>query len=244
MLVWGVRPLFKSLSVVVPCLDEESNLEEFDSSFFPYFDQFSIEKEFIFIDDGSKDKTRSIIRGFSKRHENIITIDHDFPLGLGKSLRDAFAKASGEAIVVFDADLTFHPKDLYKLVENYKPGIDCVSGSPILGSMNDVSFFRKFLSVSVNKIYQLLLTQNISAVSSIFRVYRTSRIKEMNLVSVSFDINAEIFFQLLKKKARIVEVPVALGKRTKGRSKINFLKEIINHLKMFIKIIYWRLGFN
>jgi hypothetical protein len=56
----------------------------------------------------------------------------------------------------------------------------------------------------------------------------------------SFDINAEILFKMIRAGARIIEVPATLGIRTEGVSKINVIREITNHLRMFVKVLLWR----
>jgi dolichol-phosphate mannosyltransferase len=108
--------------------------------------------------------------------------------------------------------------------------------------MRSVSLWRRVLSHGVNMIYKGLLGISFTSTSSLFRLYRTAALKKLDLKSVNFDINAEILLKILKNGGRAVEVPVTLTVRRYGQSKINTLREIKNHLKIFTAIFRWRTG--
>jgi hypothetical protein len=138
-----------------------------------------------------------------------------------------------------DADLTFRPIDVAKLIQQYrKTPADCISGSPYLekGLMEEVTPIRLLMSKSVNLLYRLLLGYHITCVSPIFRLYKTETLKNMHITSNNFEINAEIISKLLISKKQVVEVPVPLLKRRYGSSKINMGKEIKNYLLLLFKI--------
>ncbi|MCB4755593.1 MAG: glycosyltransferase family 2 protein [Elusimicrobia bacterium] len=230
------------LSVVIPCYNEETNIPRFQKELLDTFSQFNFQKEFIFIDDGSTDRTAELLAGIVKTNPQARLIRHESNRGLGAALQTGIAQAQGDALLTIDADLTFHPGQFPLLLQAYQPGIDCVMGSPIKGQLEGVSPVRKLLSLGVNKIYGILLGIPLTSMSSIFRLYRTAPLKELPLTSRAFDINAEIVFRLLERKRPIDEVAAVLTQRKGGSSKIRISREIRNHLRMFIKIIAWRLS--
>lgn len=202
--------------------------------------KLDIPLELVLVDDGSSDKTAEEIRKLQKAIPNVVGAFHHENRGLGAGLRTGFSLASGDAVLTLDADLTFAPSEVPILIQAYDAYTDMVMGSPLLGHMKNVRFVRKLLSRSVNRCYQLLFQKKISSASSIFRLYRAQTLKALSLEADSFDINAEILFKMIRSGARIAEVPVTLGVRTIGESKINVAREIKNHFRMFFKVAVWR----
>jgi dolichol-phosphate mannosyltransferase len=138
-----------------------------------------------------------------------------------------------------DADLTFRPVDVGKLLEKYREtGADCISGSPYLekGLMEEVTPFRLLMSRTINFLYRVLLGGGITCVSPIFRLYRRSVLDTLKISSRNFEINAEIISKLLINGNSVVEVPVPLLKRKYGDSKINVKKEVKNYILLLYRI--------
>ena len=232
----------KKISVIVPCYNEEENLRRLFPDLLPRLRGLGCELELVLVDDGSKDGTFHAMGDLVKKHPFIKIFRHSKNLGLGATLRTGFSLASGDAVVTLDSDMTFHPDEIPRLLAAYGPRVDCVMGSAFTGRMQGVHPVRRLLSWGVNWIYGRLLGKNFTAVSAVFRLYRASALKALKLQSNSFDINAEILYKLLASGAGVVEVPVTLGRRAYGVSKINVQREIRNHLKMFFRIMKWKLG--
>lgn len=232
----------KLLSVVIPCYNEEENLDRFPEEVFDVLRPLAGGLEIVLVDDGSRDGTFKKMGELGKQYPFVKIFRHTKNLGLGAALRTGFSLCSGDAIVTLDSDLTFHPDDVEVLLEAYGQDVDCVIGSPFIGKMEDVHPVRHFMSWSVNRLYRLLLKRNLTSISGIFRIYRAAKLKKLRLVSTAFDINVEILVKLLLSGAGVVEVPVTLGRRIHGVSKINTPREILNHLKMFLRIGAWKIG--
>ena len=230
----------RELSVVVPCCNEIGNLSRYPDELFGELSRLSIPTQVVFVDDGSTDGTPSGLERFASR-PGVTILRHERNRGLGAALRTGFSACAGDAIVALDADLTFHPKEIPALLSAYTSGVDIVIGSPFRGRMAGVHPVRRALSASVNGIYRFLLGAHITATSSIFRLYRTEALQRLSLVSEGFDINAEILVKTLRGGGRVVEVPVTLGRRTAGVSKINVRREIRNHLRMLARIALWKI---
>ena len=208
---------------------------------FPVLSSFPFSCELLLIDDGSTDATASLLADLAARHPSVTLVRHLMNQGLGASLRSGFEHAKGDAALTLDADLTFHPRQAELLINAFDPSVDAVLGSPLKGKMEGVSAFRTLLSHGVNLIYGLLFGKSITSASSLFRLYRMSKIKQLDLKSDSFDINAEILFKILRSGGLVREVGVVLTERQYGQSKIRFFREIVNHLRMFMRILSWRL---
>ncbi len=193
------------------------------------------------MDDGSRDSTYPSLTALQHQNPSLVVIHHPDNQGLGAALRTGFNRATGDAVLTLDGDLTFHPRQFPALLKAYEEGADCVLGSPLKGHLENVSLLRSALSHAVNFIYGILLGRPVTSASSIFRLYRATILKALPLESVSFDINAEILFHFIQRGKVVREVPATLTVRTQGVSKINFSREIFNHLKMFARIIGWRM---
>jgi len=235
--------LINKLSIITPCFQEKENIQRFKTEIIEFFDDFPFSKEFIFVNDGSTDGSAEILDVIAHQDPRVQVVHHKRNRGLGASVISGIAQVTGDAVLTLDADLTFHPSDFPKLVAVYAADVGCVMGSPLKGHLGGIHPIRKFMSVAVNKIYEILLGIPVTSTSSLFRLYRSDDLKRLNLTSQSFQINAEILLKLLKIKTKIKEVPVTLTQRKFGYSKINVAREIKNHIIMLTKTLGWRLGF-
>jgi glycosyltransferase involved in cell wall biosynthesis len=231
------------ISIIFPLYNERDNVIHYPADLFPIIDDISQKTgeqfEFIFVDDGSRDDTVEQVKALIRNRPDIKLLVHQKNSGMGTAIKTGLASSRGEFIITMDADLTFRPVDVEKLInKNRETNADCIAGSPYLekGLMEEVTPFRLLLSKSVNFLYRLLLGSRISCVSPIFRLYRRSVLTEMNISSRNFEINAEIISKLLISGKTVVEVPVPLLKRKYGESNINITKEAKNYLLLLYRI--------
>ncbi|MGH7773276.1 MAG: glycosyltransferase family 2 protein [Candidatus Binatia bacterium] len=231
------------LTIILPCYNEEKNISHIRKKLFEVLDTLDCDYEVIIVDDGSEDNTLDEINHLMKCKGKIKLYQHVSNRGMGAAIRTAIPHSTGDVTITMDSDLTFHPKLIPELLDRFKEGdVDCVIGSPALHNYDKtIPLYRIFLSRGLNTIYSICLGKNLTAVSPIFRLYKTEQLKELNLQSNKFEINAEIVAKLLMKKKRIVEIPAKLTVRQYGESKLDNFKEIRNHLKLLAKIIYWRI---
>lgn len=235
------------ISVVIPCYNEEGNVARYETELLRELDLSKNPYEIIFVDDGSVDNTYLELEKLVKKYPNRLRmVQHEKNKGMACAIVSGINKARGEMLVTLDADLTFHPKDISKLLNVFsEEKADVVIGSHVLGGTQGIAPYRVFLSRCCNFLYGILLGKNITAVSPIFRLYNTFHLKQLNLNprpkrQGGFDINAEILFRFLQQKKKVVEVPVMLGTRISGVSKMNSLKATAMHLRMLSKIFFWR----
>lgn len=232
------------LTVVLPCYNEEENIARIPEILVPELLKLGCNYEIILVDDGSKDRSAEVAGSLNVPELRIMR--HEKNKGIGAAIKTAIREATGDLIVTLDTDFTFHPKYIKDLIDRFKNGdVDFVIGSPRLARYGeDIQKYRVFISVAANMVYSALLGRRVTAVSPIFRLYRTSQLKELQIETDGFDISVEILFRLILAGRKFAEVPTPLGLRQFGVSKLNYKKEIFRHLHLIRKIVFWRLRSN
>ena len=229
------------LTIVVPAWNEADNLRRYPSELLPVLEALGTPYEVVIVDDRSTDDSRRVAEAMGPA---VRVVSHEHNRGLGAAIRTGFAAARGELVVTLDADLTFSPELIGRLLERFHRGdVDVVTGSPKLaGYGEEIPSYRIVISRLATLVYSTILGTWVTAVSPIFRLYRRDDLHELDLRSVGFDINAEILFGLLKNGKRLAEIPAPLTQRIHGQSRLNYRKEIVRHLRLSGRMAAWRLG--
>lgn len=217
------------LSVVVPCKNEEENVARFERELFPSLESLG-PWEVVAVDDGSTDGTRKAFEDLKGGAPRLV-LASSAGRGIGAALRAGFSAASGDWIATLDADLTFDPKDIARLVAKQKEtGADLVAGSPFLeaGAFGS-SWRRRLPSLLVNAFYRGLVDRALTSYTPILRLYRASALRSLNLRCDGFPINAEIAAGFVGRGLRVAEVPCRLTTRTAGASKMRSWKALRDH---------------
>jgi len=230
------------ISVVIPCFNEERNVARFNSELFPELDALGIDYEVVAIDDGSTDGTARLLSSLRERGQRIKIFSHIKNMGLGAAVRTGIRNASGDLLVTLDADLTFHPRYIRLLIARFYEGnVDCVIGSPALfGYDKSIPAYRRFVSWAGGRIFNLAFGRRVSSPTSIFRLYKTCQLREMDLQTDGFGINAEILALLFHCNRTVAEVAVPLTVRLYGKSNLNYAKEIQRQMLLAARIWRWR----
>ena len=232
------------ISILIPIHNEEEMLTKYLTRLYPAIDyykrQLSEEVEVVLIDDGSTDASWGMIKFLSDTRTDTIGVYHTLNRGMGAALKSGIKASHGKLLVFLDADLTFRPGDIELLLaEYYRHPVNCVSGSPYLkpGLLDEVMLHRLFLSQCVNWMYRVLLREDITSISPIFRLYERGVFDKLDVKSNDFEFNSEVLVKMLLSNMTITEVPVALHLRISGKSKASIPKSIRNHLGILCKII-------
>ncbi len=195
------------LSVIVPVYNERPYIEEVIRR----VRSVSLEKEIIIVDDGSTDGTREVLSKL-EAEDGLQVLYHPVNRGKGAAIRTALANATGDLVVIQDADLEYDPEDYTDLIAPFVKGMcDVVYGTRLVrGKAQRVHLFwhymgNKFLTFVTNILYNATL----SDMETGYKVFRTDLLKSLKLESNRFDIEPELTAKVLKRRCRVFEVPIA-----------------------------------
>lgn len=210
------------ISIIIPCFNEENTIERIVNKILALKD---LNFEIILVDDYSIDSTRNIIETKLKEKINHILLNKK-NYGKGYSIRRGINRATGDVIIIQDADLEYDPNDYNKLLEPFKLGIaDAVYGSRFIGSeQKRVLYFwhtigNKFLTLISNIFTNL----NLTDMEVGYKAFKSEVIKNINLKENRFGFEPEITAKIAKKDLRIYEVGISyLGRKYADGKKITW----------------------
>jgi glycosyltransferase involved in cell wall biosynthesis len=221
------------LSVLIPCYNEidtvgeivararavEINLRVRDGRFhLPVAPDGTvalvIEKEIIIVDDGSMDGTRAALAGLAELPDVFIYV-HERNMGKGAAVRTAIEKATGEIMLVQDADLEYDPRDYPALLQPIVEGrSQVVYGSRFLGGPRKTMFFSHMLGNKLLTLFTNILFDTIlSDMETCYKVFTRQVAEQLYLKSHGWGFDPEITAKILKRGYRIYEVPISYNGR-------------------------------
>lgn len=217
------------LSVVVPVYNEKNTIAEIIRR----VQSVNLAEEIIVVDDGSSDGTAEIVKGIP----GIRVFSHAKNRGKGAAVRTGIEAAQGDLILIQDADLEYDPRDIPALIKPIEEGLaDVVYGSRFLGGPRRPTMFwhmvaNKLLTFLTNILYNNILTDMETG----YKLFRREVLKEIRINSNNFDFEPEITAKLLKRKARIFEVPILFNPRDYSDGKKIGLKDAFEALWALLK---------
>ena len=206
------------LSVIIPVYNEAPHLAAFVERLMT--SPCPIEREFVFVDDGSRDESYSILEQMSKRIP--IRVHRQEPnQGKGAAVRRGIREASGEFIMIQDADFEYDPNEvpalLKPLLENQA---DVVYGSRFLQSRHPAprtnSYYANRLLTWLSNLFSGL---HLTDVETCYKIFRADLLQRMNLTSERFGIEIELTAYVGKTSARFCESPISYKPRTHAQGK-------------------------
>jgi glycosyltransferase involved in cell wall biosynthesis len=178
-----------------------------------------VEKEIVVVNDGSWDGTREVLEAVAK--DPALVIYHS-PVNFGKgaALRIGFTLATGDIILIQDADLEMDPGEYPRLlVPLFRGECDVVYGSRFLGGGVKGSLPNYVANLLLSLFTSFLYGARVSDMETCYKVFRASTLREIRLRSLGFEFEPEITAKLMKRGCRIVEVPVSYRPRTRTAGK-------------------------
>lgn len=165
--------------------------------------------------------------------------------GFGGAYVKGIAEATGDKLLFLDSDGSHDPSYIPAMYKKYNEGYDVVIGSRYAkgGSSNDKKS-SQVMSHILNFVFRIVLGLNIKDLSTNFRIYKASLVKDVNLRSVNYDVLEEIFLLMKKKlgktKLKYAEIPILFNKRIYGESKRRLLPFIISYIKTIFRLLAMR----
>ena len=208
-----------TVSIVIPAYNEASTVERL----LLRVAAVPISKEVIVVDDGSTDGTRELLPELKERGLIDRLLFHERNRGKGASLRTGFDRATGDVVVVQDADLEYDPVEIVRLIEPIAEGrADAVYGSRFLGRERSTrplldwhTLGNQFLTLLSNLVTGLRVTD----METCQKMIRTDLLQSLPLTADRFGIEPEITARLAQARARVAELPISYTGRSYAEGK-------------------------
>ena len=215
------------LSIIIPVFNEEKTI----SDVLKKIDELSlgkVSKEVVIVDDGSKDATVEKIKGFFKKHspKGFSLYQHKENKGKGAAIKTAIEKATGDYVIIQDADLEYDPQDIVRLLSGIKNGNEVIYGTrlkrlPHFAKEEKTGRFmmhylgNKFLSLVTSLLYGQWLTD----METCYKLFPKKSALKMNIRARGFEFEPEITAKLIKAGFKIHEMPITTKPRgyTEGK---------------------------
>lgn len=219
-----------TLSIIIPVYNEALTIKQIIEK----INSLPIDKEIIVIDDGSSDGTDKALRSFNNK--DIKVIYHTSNRGKGSAVITGLTQATGEFIIIQDADLEYDPQDYFKLIENIKrDSSDIVLGARFMKGYKG-QFIHKLGNRFLTSLLNLMFGVRLNDCFTCYKLLRRQSLANLNLSARGFDIEIEIIAKAIKNKLRINEVPItyqprsyAEGKKIRCRDGLNAALSIIKY---------------
>jgi len=229
------------VTIIIPCYNEESSLPYLTKA----LDELCLESkekydlEFIFVDDNSTDGTYIYLQSKFGSNKDCWIIQHDKNRGVASAIRTGLSAAKTDIVCSIDADCSYDPMALLKMIPLLEDGVDMVTASPYHpnGFVFGVPKWRLLLSKSLSKIYHFLLRNKLSTYTSCFRVYRQSSSLKNDTKYGDFRGIIELVTLMDITGGVIKEFPTTLQSRIFGYSKMKIFQTIIGHIILFANVV-------
>jgi glycosyltransferase involved in cell wall biosynthesis len=206
------------LSVIVPVYNEERQLEAVVEALLR--SPCPVEREWLFVDDCSTDKSPEILSDLARRH-GLRVIRQERNLGKGAAVSRGVAESTGDFVVIQDADFEYDPADIPVLLEPLLSGkADVVYGSRFRKDAHQVHrTYHYFVNRLLTALSNLLSGIYLSDMETCYKLFRSDLVKSMCLRSQRFGIEIELTAYVAKTRARVFELPIHYYPRTRLQGK-------------------------
>ena len=217
----------KKISLIIPTMNEVLNIKEV----FPYIPDFI--DEIVVVDGNSTDGTIEEILKYKKDAKIFI----EKPAGKGAAMDIGFKNATGDLLVMMDADGSNRPDELFSLLEPVLDGYDVAKGSRFLkgGGSEDFTLFRKIGNNIFVTMVNTMFGANYTDLCYGFRAFKREALDKIDCKTKGFEIETEQSILLKKAGVKIKEVPSFEVKRKNGYSNLNAFRDGFKILKVIMK---------
>lgn len=205
--------------------------------------EVELEREVVVVDDGSTDGTRDLLRAFEGQPD-VVVVFHERNQGKGAAVRTGLEHATGDILIVQDADLEYDPRDYPLLLQPILEGrAQAVYGSRFRGGPTKAMFFwhmvgNRFLTLVTNILYDTILTDMETG----YKMFTREVARQLRLTERGWGFDPEITAQILRRGYRIYEVPISYTGREFAEGKKISWKDAFTVLKTLLRCRFQRLS--
>jgi glycosyltransferase involved in cell wall biosynthesis len=204
------------LSILMPVYNEEARLPEALKQALSV--DYPCEVELVVVDDGSRDGTADILARVDDARVTVVT--HPRNLGKGAGIRNAVEHATGDYMVILDADLEYDPQDIPRLLDPVLDGrAEVVYGNRTFGSHSSFSFWYVMGNKAVTTAANMLYNCYLGDLETCFKLMPVALYRSLDVKSKGFGMEAEVTGKLLRGSVRPYEVPISYRARTREEGK-------------------------
>ena len=220
------------LTVIIPAYNEKNTIQEIVRR----VQATKLVDEIIIVDDGSTDGTRALIAPMDGQ-DNVKVIFHEKNQGKGAAVSTGISAASGDVLMIQDADLEYDPREYPNLMKPIEEGLaDVVYGSRFLGAPHRAILFwnmvaNKLLTLMTNVLYNNILTDMETG----YKVFKREVVADMKIHAKRFDFEPEFTAKILKKNVRLFEVPITFNPRDYSEGKKIKMKDAFEAVWTLLK---------
>ncbi|NQX27040.1 glycosyltransferase family 2 protein [Microbacteriaceae bacterium VKM Ac-2854] len=223
------------LSILMPVYNEQATLQKAVDRVLAIEFQDGVEIEFVIVNDGSKDRTREILDALDD--PKIRVFHQPVNQGKGAAISRAVREATGDYMIICDADEEYRPAEIPSLVAPVLAGeSELIYGSRTFGSHTSFSYWYVIGNKGVNLATNILFNAYVSDVETCFKLMPLSLYRSLNIKEKGFGMEAEVTAKLLARGYRPFEVPITYKARTREEGKKITVKDGFEALWILLKI--------
>ena len=228
------------LSIIIPAYNEEATIEEIISKVREVSLPQGLSRQIVVVNDGSKDRTEEILNGLKAGKDMVIV--HQKNQGKTAALLTGFKNATGDILLVQDADLEYSPKEYPKLLGPILEGkTQVVYGSRFLGQIKDMEPINRLANGISNRTFSFLYGVKLTDINTCYKVFTRRVLDGMVISSKNFAFETEFTVKVLRRGYTIKEVAIdytarsrQAGKKIKWTTAMEMFWPIIQY-RFFIK---------
>jgi glycosyltransferase involved in cell wall biosynthesis len=226
-----------TLSIVVPVYNESKYLERVLDRVAAAPLPDGIQRQIVCVDDCSTDGTADLLRRLAESRPELRVLFHQKNQGKGAAIRTGFTQATGDIVLIQDADLEYDPSEYPRLLKPILDGrADVVYGSRFIGETHRVLYFWHYLGNQLlTTLSNMCSNLNLTDMECCYKVFRKEVIRQITIEEDRFGIEPELTAKVASLGVRLYEVPVSYSGRTYAEGKKINWKDGVSALRCILK---------